>query len=169
MKLAIVDVDKIPENIKDVSLDDPMEIFKICREMESVCEKEDGLGLSAAQLGVPLKLFVMKSEGFPLVPKGEFGYFVNCNYETTEGEQVVSLEGCLSVRSQDGQLRLFQVDRQTSIRIKGYILELNNEDLRFSAVDCEVGFNEQSVVLQHEIDHQRGVLISDIGKEIMIW
>lgn len=167
MKLAIVDVDQIPKNIEDVSMDDPMEIFKICREMEMLCEAENGIGLSAAQLGLPLKLFVMKSEGFPLVSKDEYGYFINCDYEATEGEQVVSLEGCLSVRSEDGQLRLFQVERHTDIRIiNGYIIE---QDLEFSAVDCEVGFNEQSVVLQHEIDHQRNVLISDIGKEIMIW
>jgi len=166
MKLAIVDVDQIPKKIEDVSMDDPMELFKICREMEVLCEEENGIGLSAAQLGLPLKLFVMKSEGFPLVPKGEYGYFVNCDYEeVTDGEQVVSLEGCLSVRSEDGQLRLFQVDRHTHIRINGNIIEY---DLELSAVDCEVGFNEQSVVLQHEIDHQRNVLISDIGKEIMI-
>jgi peptide deformylase len=166
MKLAIVDVDQIPKNIEDVSMDDPIEIFKICREMEMLCEAENGIGLSAAQLGLPLKLFVMKSEKFPLVSKDEYGYFVNCDYEATEGEQVVSLEGCLSVRSDDGQLRLFQVDRHTHIRINGYIIF---DNLKFSAVDCEVGFNEQSVVLQHEIDHQRNVLISDGGKEIMIW
>lgn len=165
MKLAIVDVDQIPKNIEDVSMDDPMEIFKTCREMEMLCEAENGIGLSAAQLSIPLKLFVMKSEGFPLASKDEYGYFVNCDYEATKDEQVVSLEGCLSVRSEDGQLRLFQVERYTDIRINGYILH----NLEFFAVDCEVGFNEQSVVLQHEIDHQRKVLISDIGKEIMIW
>jgi len=168
MKSVIVGVDQIPkvEDVKDVPLDNPIEVYKLCREMEDICEREEGIGLSAAQLGVPWKLFVMKSNGFPLVPKGEYGYFVNCDYEATTTEQVVSLEGCLSVRSQDGQLRLFQVKRYTKIKLYGYILD---NKLRFFHVDCDAGFSDQAVVLQHEIDHHRGILISDLGEEIFVY
>ena len=167
----IVEIDQIPsvDQIADVPIEDVPKVYNVCLQMEAICDLSNGIGLSAVQVGVPWKLFIIKSDGSnPLVPKNEYGYFANCNYEeATDSERIVSVEGCLSIRSQDGQLRFFQVERSKQIRIYGY--KFNKDKMCFEEVDQKLGAVEQGVVFQHEIDHHRGSLISDIGKEIFIW
>lgn len=169
--MIIVEATKIPgkEEIQPVPLDDPMRVYKVCQELKELCDKEHGIGISAVQVGVPWKLFLVKGDGTcPLVPKGEYGYFVNCEYEATTEEQVVSLEGCLSLRSPDGRLRSFQVKRHKIIHLIGFQL-LSDKALVFEPVDSSVDVSQEGIVFQHEIDHHRGILISDIGKELFVW
>lgn len=168
--MQIVNNNDIPKFVEDVPLSDPAQVYKTCLAMEVLCEAAEGVGLAAVQVGVPWKLFVLKSDGgCPFVPNKQYGYFVNCDYEPLTEEQVVSLEGCLSVRSPEGQLRLFQVNRYTKIHLFGLRLMINDSIIDFVPVDAEVGFRQQGVVFQHEIDHQKGKLISDGGKEIFLW
>ena len=169
---GIVEVDKIPtkESIVAVPIDNTMQVYKICIALKELCEKESGIGISAVQVGIPWKLFLVKGDGTcPLIPKGEFGYFINCEYDkTTDTKQVVSLEGCLSLRSPDGRLRSFQVERQYKIRLYG--LQLMVEDsIYFKNIDVEVDVMQEGIVFQHEVDHHRGILVSDIGKEVFVW
>jgi peptide deformylase len=169
--MHLVDLDQMPklEEIQDVPLDDPMKVFKVCQEMEVVCDRENGIGLSAVQVGIPWKLFIVKSDGScPFIKKGKYGYFANTNYKATDTERVVSLEGCLSIRSQDGQLRLFQVERHIKVQITGHRLYAE-KDLFFENIEIEVSAAEEGIVFQHEADHHSAVLISDIGKEVFVW
>ena len=170
--MVIVETSQIPtvEQISDIPLDEPMKVFKVCQEMQAVCEAENGIGLSAVQVGIQWKLFIVKGDGTcPLIPRGEYGYFVNCEYEPVTDEQVVSLEGCLSLRSPDGRLRSFQVRRFKEIKLSGSQLFfdciLHFEDIG----DAPVDFTKEGIVFQHEIDHHRGLLISEIGKELFVW
>lgn len=169
--MQLVDFDKLPkaEDILDVPLDDPMKVFKICQQMEMVCERENGIGLSAVQVGIPWKLFIVKGDGTcPIIEKGKYAYFVNTHYTVTEENQILSLEGCLSIRSQDGQLRLFQVPRHNKVHLNGHILVFNSV-LKFDILDIKISAAEEGIVFQHEIDHSSAILISDIGKEIFVW
>lgn len=169
--MKLVDLDQLPklEDIQDVPLDDPMKVYKICQQMEVVCDHENGIGLSAVQVGIPWKLFIVKSDGScPFIEKGKYGYFANIHYEGTGEERILSLEGCLSIRSDDGQLRFFQVARHNTVRMTGQRLKIENI-LIFEDIDLEVSAAEQGVVFQHEADHSLAVLISDIGKEVWIW
>lgn len=170
MKLVeLKDIPK-PNSITDVPLDNPIKVLKVCLEMQVLCEKSLGIGLSAVQVGIPWKLFVVKgAKNSPLMKPGEYGYFINCEYEkTNESKTIVSLEGCLSIRSQDGQLRHFEVERSDTIRVSGKRLIILNNVL-VKDFDCILNVEEQSVVFAHEIDHQRSVLISDTGKEVVLW
>lgn len=127
--------------------------------MEDLCAKYHGVGLAAAQVGVPWKLFIVKVGS-------NFEYYVNCDY-TSEGDKFTSIEGCLSIRNEHGALRYFQVDRSRQVRVKGHRLT-TKPDLSLVTVDFLVTESFLSTVFQHEIDHQFGILISDIGKEIDI-
>jgi peptide deformylase len=170
--MVIVEAQKIPtkDTITDVPMDDPIKVYNVCQELRELCEKQRGIGISAVQVGIPWKLFLVKGDGTcPLIPEGQFGYFVNCEYEAITEEHVVSLEGCLSLRSPDGRLRSFQVKRFRDIRLFGFILFDEKTSIHFKEVDTTVGFMEEGIVFQHEIDHHRGVLISDIGKELFVW
>ena len=166
--MEIVPIDQIPNQATEIPLDESIaKVYDTCVQMEDLCEKSDGIGLSAVQVGIPWKLFVIKSDGNnPLVPEGRYGYFVNCDYEeVTENDRIVSVEGCLSIRSPEGQLRSFQVERRKTIKLSGYMIKNNV----YKEVDCVLDAFQQGVVFQHEIDHQRGRLISDLGQEIFLW
>jgi peptide deformylase len=170
--MKLVELEDLPklEDIQDVPLDDPMKVYKLCQEMEAICERENGIGLSAVQVGIPWKLFIVKSDGScPFIEKGKYGYFANTNYKATDEELIVSLEGCLSIRSLDGQLRFFQVPRHKYVQLCGQRLYIDDKDLNFIKIDCLISIAELGVVFQHEIDHHSAVLISNVGKEIAVW
>jgi peptide deformylase len=169
--MQIVEINKIPilDKIQDVPMDNPIEVLKVCQNLQILCEKENGIGISAVQAGIPWKLFLIKGDGTcPFIKKNEYMYFVNCNYEDTIGEKIISLEGCLSVRSPSGQLRSFQVERFKNIILKGWYLSIE-KGLDLKELSENVSALEQGIVFQHEIDHQKSILISDIGKEVFIW
>jgi peptide deformylase len=169
--MMIVEVSQIPtvDKITDVPLDNPVVVYKTCQDLQQLCEQEKGIGVSAVQVGIPWKLFLVRGDGScPFIPRGEFGYFVNCDYKPVEGtEQVMSLEGCLSLRTADGRLRSFQVPRHQNVRVTGQRLLV--DQMKFVDVDYTLSFKEEGIVFQHEIDHHLGVLVSDIGKELFVW
>lgn len=165
--MDIVPVAEIPK-ASEVPLDDPLAVYKICSQMEQVCTKRGGIGLSAVQVGIPWKLFLILVDP----KKQHYRYMVNCEYTPVEdAEKVVTIEGCLSLLDGDGNFRRFEVERYRTVKVDG--LELRcHPDLHFhnhSAVynmDDEYSQTPLTIVVQHEIDHHRDVLISDIGKEI---
>ncbi len=170
--MFIVEESKIPKrkDIIDVPLDDAIKVYNTCLGLKTVCERENGIGISAVQCGIPWKLFLVKGDGTcPLIKKGEFGYFVNCEYEAITDKLDVSLEGCLSLRSSDGRLRSFQVERCYEIRLFG--LQFILKDLLFEEIDVNISVRQQSVIFSHEADHSSGPegLISVKGKEMFVW
>lgn len=176
--MMLVEVQQIPlaKDIVDVPLDNLIKVYKTCQELQQICERENGIGINATQVGIPWKLFLIKGDGTcPLIRKNEYGYFINCNYEdateeVTDQKQIVSIEGCLSIRSLEGQLRFFEVNRFKNIRLYGCKLE-DNFGLKIVEINDTLSYKQQGVVFQHEIDHNFGHdrIISNIGKEIFIW
>lgn len=171
--MMIVETSEIPclDKIQSVSLEQPMEIYKVCRELQELCDRESGIGISAVQVGIPWKLFLVKGDGScPLIPSGTYGYFLNCIYSPVTEEKVVSLEGCLSLKTTDGQLRTFQVTRSALVRIEGTCLRTEPK-LCFEQVDIVLHYGQQGIVFQHEADHSFGQerLISKIGTEVFLW
>ena len=108
--LKIVAVDKIPK-AQDASLDNLMQLFRLCTKMERICDDNEGIGLSAVQIGIPWKLFIVKRNR-------QFEYYVNCDYEGF-GDKIKSVEGCLSLRNEEGSFRRFEVERFAKVKIKG--------------------------------------------------
>ena len=160
--MNLVEVSEIPtvENIEDVPLDNLMDVYKVCQDMETICTESHGIGISAVQVGIPWKLFLVKS------PAG-FEYYINCDYEPVEDAQkVIHVEGCLSLQNMEG-FRHFLVERYDHVRVRGLQL-LDIGGLSTKDVDEVVNFHELGAVFQHEIDHHKGVLISDIGKEVYL-
>lgn len=163
VNLQIVPVDEIPkvEFIKNFDIDNCKNINKLYSffiNMEELCKKENGIGLSAVQLGIPLKLFIVNFND-------KFRYFVNCEYEfIKKSEDIFSVEGCLSIKNASGKTRAFCVPRKSHVRIKGFEL-VGMDSFFFKEVDLLLD-KKYATVFQHEIDHHRGVLISSIGREI---
>src|SRR5688572_16474358 len=112
--LSIVPVDKIPKEIVDCPTDNLVQLYRTCLQMAMLCIKENGIGLSAVQVGIPWRLFVVRyiDNG-----KDSFRFFLNSRYTPTTEDKEKSLEGCLSLRDKWGELRHFQVDRYTNIKV----------------------------------------------------
>ncbi len=168
----IVDLKDIPdcESVEDVQDDckSLVEAYDLCLKMERACIKADGIGLSAVQVGIPLKLFVVKN---PSGDVDEFDHLVNCSYteanDATESKR--GIEGCLSLKNSDGTLKRFWVERLDSISVTGKRLSISEQGKIFLESFQEILTDLNAVVYAHEIDHQNGILISDIGEEVSIW
>lgn len=157
--LNLVALHEIPK-AQDVPLENLMDIFRLCTKMEVICDNNDGIGLSAVQIGIPWKLFVIKRNR-------NYEYYVNCDYEGI-GEKQKSLEGCLSIKNDKNEIRRFEVDRFANAKITGKQLIISGmPSLILQDVD-RVEKDLYAVVFQHEIDHSKDILISSIGREIEI-
>lgn len=160
--MEIVPLESIPKQTEKVPASDLVGILKICHQMEELCRKSNGAGLSAVQVGLPWKLFVGRKEG----NSSDFQYLLNCSYEPVGEERIISHEGCLSLRMKDDSLRTFRVERYKAVRVTGQRLTSSGK-LELVDVDM-VAEDWWATMYQHEIDHQNGILISDIGQEIGI-
>jgi peptide deformylase len=158
-KLAIVPAADIPK-ASNCPTDNLLQVYKICLGMEQVCTENSGVGLSAVQVGVPWKLYIVRDGS-------GYRYFVDCEYKGA-GDKFDSLEGCLSLKNVDGSSRHFIVSRFRKVVVSGKELVFVDSKLALKEIDLEFG-NLAAVIHQHEIDHHNDILISEIGKEYLIW
>jgi peptide deformylase len=137
-------------------LGDPV-LREMCREVETIDDDvralvddlletmyaEDGIGLAAPQIGVPLRVFVYDVRDEELDP----GVLVNPRIVEATGKQK-EVEGCLSIPGLDEV-----VERSADVVVEG--LDRDGEPVRIEATGL------LSRCLQHENDHLDGVLFID--------
>lgn len=132
---------------------DPEVVFNFADIMRQICMKSGGVGLSAIQVGIPLKLCIV----YVGPNSDDYDIYIDAEYEGF-GDKLKSIEGCLSIPGKS-----FHVSRYKNIKVKGYRGEIKDDKPIISPVTFEEdGFG--AIVLQHEIDHQNLILISDIGE-----
>ena len=161
--LKIVPVSEIPLVQYKAVDQTKISIAKLCILMENFCLKNNGIGLSAVQVGIPFNIFVAATSS----KKSNFFYFLDCQYEGI-GEKNFSLEGCLSILDKNNKTRIFKVERFKTINVTGYLLNLKPE-LGIYKIDKMNFGNYFCNILQHEIDHANNILISDTGKEMEVY
>lgn len=165
MNLKIVSVDQIPL-AGPVPLDNLEEVYKVCLELKNLCEMHEGVGISAVQAGIPWNLFLVKADCYSSFDVCDtYGYFINCEYTPVGENKIDSIEGCLSLLHENGNLRFYKLQRWAKIKVTGKKLK-KNKDLILTDFSIELTKTNQGVVFQHEIDHQNGILIDSFGKEI---
>lgn len=121
-------------------------------QIEELAEKYDlrpGMGLSAIQIGIPKRYFVVVNE----YDEGKFENYVIINpkiVSTSQEKIYVEVgEGCLSVnRDVDGI-----IPRYARVTIEGYDEEGNKIKVRAR--------EELAIAFQHEMDHLNGILFYD--------
>ena len=137
-------------------LGDPV-LREMCREVETIDDDiralvddlletmyaEDGIGLAAPQIGVPLRVFVYDVREDEIAP----GVLVNPRIVEATGKQK-EIEGCLSIPGLDEV-----VERSGQVVFEG--LDRDGEPVRIEATGL------LSRCLQHENDHLDGVLFID--------
>jgi len=113
------------------------ELESLVRDMFDTMYHEEGVGLAAQQIGIPLRLFVMDCDGIKLVA-------VNPEIISVDGEQSGE-EGCLSV----GKIRAELKRPSTAV--------LQAQDTEGKTFEREVSGLAARCFL-HETDHCDGVL-----------
>ena len=127
------------------------EIIELLARMRRVMRKANGIGLSANQIGLDLKMFVAE---IPDTQGGTKFYAVfNPKIEKIGGESAVFEEGCLSVPGKWGD-----VLRAATITVAGF--DKNGKPAKIKA------WGLLARVFQHEIDHLNGKLFIDRAKKV---
>lgn len=131
---------------------------KIIKEMEDATldweasrKHELGVALAAIQIDRPVRIVVVRNN-FEDKDDKTFNIFINPEITKLEGDIEEDYEGCLSVANVYGK-----VPRYSKIRLKA--LDEKGRPIRIKAE----GFLAR--VLQHEIDHLKGVLFVDHIKD----
>lgn len=141
------------------------ELDGLIKAMREIMHEARGVGLSANQVGLNLRLFVAQVLNKPLkrdenneiiMPSPDsMKFYAIFNPEITKfsNKKDVLEEGCLSVPQIYGD-----VERPERITLEGY--EKNGKKIKIKA------FGLLARVFQHEIDHLNGVLFIDKAKNL---
>ena len=106
---------------------------------------DNSIGLASNQLGLKGRIIIVKM-------KNRWINFINPTISYKSKDTIITKESCLSVPNQS-----IMVERSKEISI---YCEINNKG-------WETNLNPyMSIVVQHEIDHLNGILITDYKKEI---
>ncbi len=120
------------------------EIRDLTDEMFSIMHKEQGIGLAAPQIDVPLQLLVIDIRA----NKGPMMALINPKITAFADETDGYEEGCLSLPGITAE-----IIRPVSIQVEG--IAINEKPVKFEASGL------LARVLQHEIDHLNGKLFID--------
>lgn len=127
------------------------EVSDLVARMRKIMHRANGIGLSANQIGLDLRMFIAE------IPDGEGGvkfYAVfNPKIEKTGEETIIFEEGCLSIPGTWGD-----VLRARQITISGQ--DKNGKPAKIKA------WGLLARVFQHEMDHLNGKLFIDRAKNL---
>ncbi|XP_026489151.1 peptide deformylase, mitochondrial-like [Vanessa tameamea] len=137
------------------------EIQKVIQKLKYVLDKYGSVGMAAPQIGVNLRIFVMrltatqiakipaetiKLKNMSVVP---LTVFVNPKLKVVDYNKIIHSEGCESVRSFSAD-----VARYNEVQVKGY--NADGEEI------LHVFKGWPARIAQHEMDHLDGKLYTDI-------
>src|SRR3989338_8180199 len=122
------------------------EVRELVKTMRQAMQEAEGIGLSANQIGMNIKVFVAKVEN---------KFYAVFNPELTQlSKEKISLdEGCLSIPGLYGA-----VERPERVVLKGF--DQNGKSLKIKA------WGLLARVFQHEVDHLSGKLFIDKAEQV---
>jgi len=148
--------------LRDVSLDISFKDIKK-QETQNLIDKmiiqmkaDSGVGLAAPQVGISKRLFVIlkgMEKNYDDIKEVPQDVFINPEIISKSGEEVLGLEGCLSLPNLYGD-----VSRSNKIKIKAY-----DRNGKYFELDLK-GFLAR--VIQHEYDHLEGILFIDRMRDL---
>ena len=135
---------KIPKILREKSkkiTEVTPEILDLAREMMRVMKENKGIGISAIQVGVPIRMIIIREGGKDMI-------FINPDIVRMSRHEVVYSEGCLSFPE-----IFYEISRPEKVKMKA-----KNEKFEDVEIEAE-GLVARG--LQHEIDHMDGIVFLD--------
>jgi peptide deformylase len=157
MRTIVQDGDPVLRRIADPVSEDQFggaELAGIVQDMIDALEVElDGVAIAAPQVGVPLRIFVVRYDRLnppppDSIPPVEIGVYINPEFVKASRRREEMDEGCLSVRGTYG--KTYRHERAT-VRAR------NVDGSKFERGAGGI----LAQVFQHEVDHLDGVLFID--------
>ena len=148
MKLVYYPAEILAREVKDVDLENPgFDPVELKIKMTEIMLANGGIGLSACQIGLDYKLFIMgdKSDNISL--------HINPTVIQYTEETVVDLEGCLSFPNM-----FVTIKRPAEI-----LAEFYNENLEKQTVKI-TGYSARCYL--HELDHCLGITFKDRASKL---
>jgi peptide deformylase len=121
---------------------------KLAEELLDAMVKYEGMGISACQIGVDLKVFAMRFNGDGIVA-------FNPRITKTEGPETYITEGCLSFPG-----LFFPVTRSYGINVTYQIKDGTAMSASFVDISAKI--------FQHEYDHMMGKLYIEYASDYML-
>jgi len=122
------------------------EARSLIEQMKEIMSQNNGVGLAAIQIGVPLRIIICQIDG-------KFYALINPEITKFFPETSIMEEGCLSLPNIYGE-----VERPEKITVKA--INFDGKKIKLKA------FGLLARVIQHEIDHLDGILFVDKAKNI---
>lgn len=117
------------------------DIQTLIETMSEIMYKNDGIGLAAPQVGIPVRIII-----FDIDKKG-LTAVIN-PVVTLNKEEFISIESCLSIPGFEGKIR-----RKEYVHLEG--IDRYEKPITIGAEGL------LSACIQHEVDHLQGILILD--------
>ena len=111
----------------------------------SIPHRNDGVGIAANQVGMSVMVFVIATGNI-------WKTFINPKIKRSYGEKINNIEGCLSIPGKH-----YEVKRYTKVDIEFYDYDFKKQNKTYEW--------PEAVIIQHEVDHLNGYLISMKGTE----
>src|SRR3989344_2427503 len=121
-------------------------IARLILDIEKTMKEHQGIGLAAVQVGQPVRLVLIATKDGSLA-------LLNPTITSYSRKKEIGEEGCLSIPD-------VYADVKRSVRIKVKALDAKGKPLRFTAEGLFAR------VIQHEVDHTNGILITDRSKAV---
>jgi peptide deformylase len=119
---------------------------RLIADMIQTMYENNGIGLAANQVGYNRRIFVMDTSNERDNPQ----VFINPIVKSKNNKKIKDIEGCLSCPGED-----VKVSRSVSINLEWFCEHGKPQHKTFYYLPC--------VVVQHEMDHLNGKLITDHG------
>ena len=119
------------------------DVLMLVADLFTTCQHYNAAGLAAPQVGIPLRVAVIHVDGARFA-------LINPEWDPPEGESDVVVEGCLSLPGIHVPVRRW---KSIGLRRRAH-----------SRSELVTGFTAR--VIQHELDHLDGILITDHGQPI---
>ena len=127
--------------------------------IKAFLERDDALGLAAPQIGISKRAVIFKNKNLdsagPVRRSKDYDVLINPRITQYRGQQVKMSEGCLSCPDIS-----VEVTRFSEIKVKAFDQFGNMINKHYSDFLARV--------VQHEVDHLEGKLITDHGGSIFV-
>lgn len=129
------------------------------RMLAALDKERDGVALAAPQIGIPLRIFVVRHERLhpdhsPESKIPEIGIYINPELVKASRRSIPMEEGCLSVRRIYGKAK-----RHERATVRAYLPD--------GSVFERGGGGILAQAFQHEIDHLNGILFIDHATDMV--
>lgn len=152
---------KLAEPVSEALFGTP-ELQAILKDMEETLDSQlDGVALAAPQIGISLRIFVVRYDRLvPPPPEGEpslnpeLGVYINPEFVKSSKRRIEMDEGCLSVRGIYGKTMRHERATVRAQDAEGHTFERG-------------GGGILAQVFQHETDHLNGMLFIDHASDMI--